>query len=1216
MNTSDLSERIQNGLRHLIKPAAILSILFAVYALAGFWILPAVLKNQLSKIIHQETGREATVEKLAINPFTLEMAIQRFELKETDGQTFAAFKDLYIDIAGFNSITHFKPIIEKITLIEPFVRIAKDSEGVFNFADLAEEADPEEQQIEEDTEISAFRLRSLAVLNGSIIWEDLQIAEPQKEVFGSINLSLSELNSVDSEPAPLHFSFVSDSESTLDWQGSVSLKPLQSKGSVKIENIGLSRVGQLFLQEYGDIAIKDGELNISIDYALNTLEHGLTAAIKPIRFGVDNLKLNITVEPGQTSAIAAKSLKFEADYELIISGDELTIKTETDNQLSAEDLILNLAADSSQKPDIAVKSINLGANFELTKTGDNLTINTARPNQLKADELNLNIATEPGKRADIAVKSINFGTNYSMTISGDDLKANTDTAKLTIDSVSLQPSKPSTGIPELSVRNLSFDAVYAAESSEQGIRLNINESRFDLNTLKMNLKPHTERLEAVLSRFTAAADVNVAPDMAIQVEKGKIGFSDLRFGTAAQDAELINIPSIAVSGIKADTAKQLIKIASIASKDAKLKAWLNPDGQFNYQALFGDENTKQTDPVPTPDSKPWQFALDSIAIDGYQIAFTDKTQKTPVPITLSGLTVGIEHLTDQTDQKSPVRLHTKVNETGSINIEGRLAPTPLSADLELKVDAIALKTFQPYLESHVRLDLIEGDFSAQGQALLAIDDQDELDLKFRGDAHIDRLLTRDQVQRRDFVKWRKLDLGSISIDLGANRFIFEDIRFDRPYIRVLIKKDGTTNFSDIVIATETPEAEKTEAEPAKPIHYHVGRIEVRRGLSDFADYSLILPFVTQMNNLDGVLSGISSEPGATADLSLQGKVYNLADVSIAGNYQIDSGNSAIELNFKDMPLPLITPYMAQFAGYKIERGQMSLDLKYTIDQGKLNAQNSLFIDQFTLGERVENPDAVSLPLNLAIALLKDSKGQINIDLPITGSLDDPEFSVGTLVMRALGNLIRNIATSPFRAIASMFGAEQDLSAITFEPGSTIIAETEQAKLDALAQALKDRLALRLEIRGAAFEALDWPALRSEALNDQLKSMRAKELRAEGRRIRAEYVTLSEDEEQRLLAQLFIEKFPMLADYTFFGRPRLKNPEQGDFYEIARQTLEAALEPDQQRLNDLAVRRAGAIQNYLIAEGGIPGNRIFLLATELNPVRKEPGITATLSLGTR
>ena len=1215
MNTADLSERIQNGLRHLIKPAAILSILFAFYALAGFWIVPAVLKNQLPKIIYQEIGRETAIEKLSINPFTLEMAIKGFELKETDGQTFAAFKDLYIDIAGFDSITHLKPIIEKITLIEPFVRIAKDPEGTFNFSDLIE-ADPEQQTIEEDTEISAFRLRGLAILEGSVLWEDLQLSEPQKETLGSIHLTLTELNSVDPTPAPLQFSFVSDSESTLDWQGSISLKPLQSQGSIKLEKVGLSRIGQLFLHETGEIKIDDGDLNLSVDYALNAVEGGLTAEIKAIELSVDNLKFNIAAEPDQASDIAVKSLKFKANYLLTMSGDELTVKTETDNHLSIDDLNLNLTSAPSQKTDIAVKSINLGANFALIMSGDDLTIKTENPNQLKADDLNLNIATEPGQRADIAIKSINLGTNYAVTMSGDDLKASTDSAKLLIDTVNLKPSKPSASIPELSARNMTFDAVYTAESTEQGLKLNLDQSRIDLNKLKMTLKPHTEQLETELSRLTVTADVSVAPDMAVQIDKGKIELSDLRFGAAAQDAELITIPSIAASGIKADTAKQRIDIASFRSKNAKLKAWLDPDGQFNYLSLFRDESTEQTGANQAPDSEPWRFALDSLTIDGYQIAFTDKTQATPIPITLSDLAIGAEQLTDQTDQKKPVRLQSKVNETGSINIKGQLAPAPLSADLELKIDAIALKTFQPYLEGQVRLDLIEGDFSAQGQAILAIDEQDELDLKFRGDAHIDRLLTRDQVQRRDFVKWRKLDLGSISIDLASNQFVFEDIRFDRPYIRVLIKKDGTTNFSDIVVATEAPKTEQPETESASPIHYHIGRIEVRRGLSDFADYSLILPFVTQMNNLDGVLSGISSKPGATAELSLQGKVYNLADVSIAGNYQMDSGDSAIELNFKDMPLPLVTPYMAQFAGYKIERGQMSLALKYTIDQGKLNAQNNLFIDQFTLGERVENPDAVSLPLNLAIALLKDSKGHINIDLPITGSLDDPEFSVGSLVMRALGNLIRNIATSPFRAIASMFGAEQDLSVITFEPGSTRITETEQAKLDALAKALKDRLALRLEIRGAAFEALDWPALRSEALNDRLRSMRAKELRAEGRRIRAEYITLSDDEEQRLLAKLFIEKFPMLADYTFFGRPRLKNPEQGDFYEIARQTLEAALEPDQQRLNDLAVRRAGAIQNYLIAEGGIPGNRIFLLATELNPVRKEPGITATLSLGTR
>lgn len=1216
MNTAILTERMKNGLRHLIKPVAILSALLAFYALAGFWIVPVVLKNQLPKIIQQEIGREATVEKISINPFTLEMAMTGFELKETDEQTFAAFKDLYIDIAGFDSITHWKPVIEKITLIEPFVRIARDAEGIFNFADLTK-AEPEEQTDDtENDEMSAFRLRNLAVLDGSIVWEDLQLAEPQKEIFGSINLSLSELSSVDSALAPLQLSFISDSESALDWQGSVSLKPLQSHGSIKLEKVGLSRVGQLFLQEFGDIKVDDGELNISIDYALNAVEDGLSASIEPIRLGVDNLKFSLAAESGQTSDIAANSLKFEADYELIMSGDELTIKTETDNRLNAEGLILSLTDDTKQRTDIDIKSIDIGANFALIKSGDDLTINTARANQLKADGLSLKIPTEPGQRADIAVKSIDFGANYSLTMSGDDLKASTDSAKLAIDTVSLQPLRPSADIPELTVRKLSFDAVYAAESSEQGMRLNISDSRFDLDHLKVGLKPHTERLEAELSRLTAAADLTVAPDMAILLEKGKIDLGNFRFGTASQDAELINIPSITVSGIKADTAKQRINIASVASKDAKLKAWLNPDGQFNYLALFGDESTEAADPIPAPDRQPWRFALDSFTLDGYRIDFTDKTQKTPVSLSLSGLSVGIEHLTDQTDQKLPVRLHTKVNETGSVDVKGRLAPAPLSADLDINIDAIALKTFQPYLENQVRLDLIDGDFSAQGQVALAIDEQEELDLKFHGDSQIDRLVTRDQIERRDFVKWRKLDLGRISIDLAANRFALADIRFDWPYLRVLIKKDGTTNFSDIIVAAETSEPVKSETEAAKPVHYHIGRIEVIRGLSDFADYSLILPFVTRMNNLDGVVSGISSQPGAIAELSLQGKVYNLADVGISGNYQLDSGDSAIELNFKNMPLPFVTPYMVQFAGYRIERGQMSLDLKYSIEQGQLNAHNNLFIDQFTLGERVDHPDAVSLPMNLAIALLKDSRGQIHIDLPITGSLDDPEFSVGALVRRALGNLIRNIATSPFRAIASMFGAEQDLSTISFAPGSTTLDKDEQAKLDALAQALLDRLSLRIEIRGAAFEKYDWPALRSEALTDQLKSMRARELRAEGRRVRAEYITLSEDEEQRLLAQLFIEEFPMLAEYSFFGRPRLKDPDQGDFYEIARKTLEATLVPDQQRLNDLAVRRAGAIQNYLIAEGGIPGNRIFLLATELNPVRKEPGITTTLSLGTR
>ncbi|MDO9238448.1 MAG: DUF748 domain-containing protein, partial [Methylicorpusculum sp.] len=354
--------------------------------------------------------------------------------------------------------------------------------------------------------------------------------------------------------------------------------------------------------------------------------------------------------------------------------------------------------------------------------------------------------------------------------------------------------------------------------------------------------------------------------------------------------------------------------------------------------------------------------------------------------------------------------------------------------------------------------------------------------------------------------------------------------------------------------------------------------------------------------------------GATAKLNLDGKVYDLAKVDIVGQYSLDSGDSAVELKFKDMPLPLVTPYMAEFAGYKIEKGQMSLDLKYTITDNKLEAENKLFIDQFTLGEKVENPKAVSLPLELAITLMKDGDGKINLELPISGSLDDPQFSVSSLVFKALGNVIGKIASAPFKMLASLvnFGSDEDLSLVGFSEGNSELNDHEKTKLDAIAKALASKPALSLEVKGAAFKDLDWPAMRYEALKDQLKKIKAKELRAKGERTRSEYIELSDEEYKELLAQQFIEKFPLLADFSIFGTPRLKEGESGDFYEVARQKLEALLPPEEQRLNDLAVLRAGNIAKYL-QELGVASNRVFLLSTELDPKRSDPEVSVRLSI---
>jgi outer membrane protein OmpA-like peptidoglycan-associated protein len=323
-------------------------------------------------------------------------------------------------------------------------------------------------------------------------------------------------------------------------------------------------------------------------------------------------------------------------------------------------------------------------------------------------------------------------------------------------------------------------------------------------------------------------------------------------------------------------------------------------------------------------------------------------------------------------------------------------------------------------------------------------------------------------------------------------------------------------------------------------------------------------------------------------------VYDLSPVTIAGEFNPDFSNLDIGLHFKSMPLPFVTPYMADFAGYKIEKGKLSLDLEYKIVDKQLNAQNKLLIDQFTLGEEVENPDAVSLPLSLAIALLKDKDGQIIIDLPLTGSIDDPDFSVGGLLLDAFINLITKLVASPFQAIGSLIGSEEDLSVISFKPGTAEIDAETLEKIDVIAKVLADRPEFLLEIRGTVIEPQDWPAMQEDALLEQLKNRKAKELREEGDTTLAEYIKLSEDDYQRLLADLFFEKFPDLAERSFFGTPTLIKPEMGEFYPVAKKKLAAIIKPDQDKLFILAAKRARNIARYIIQKGVVTNERIFIL----------------------
>ncbi|MGR9116361.1 MAG: DUF748 domain-containing protein [Gammaproteobacteria bacterium] len=1062
-------------LQTLRKPILIMLAALVLYALSGFFLLPAVLEAQLPEIVQQETGRKASVGKVSFNPFSLKFSIEDFSIQERNSQPFVSFDILSGNVSVLDSLRYWALVVDEIYLGKPSARIAKNKAGTFNFADLL--ASPEKPPEQEAAQgIFPFLIRDLTIAEGSCVWEDQHLKKPEKETIAPIDLSISELSTLGSDPSSLHLQLKLSSGASLDWTGGAVVHPLGSQGTVKLDRLHLTRIDKLFLHEVVPFRFKDGTASIAAKYEFNASEEGFTLELRDTKIGVDNIQLTGGAQPGI--------------------------------------------------PDVATRTATLTTDLAVDQHGQDTKI-----------------AISQGKLA-IAGVSV----------------AGTET----------------TPVPGMKFQKLELGLASVIEFGAQGLKYTVDQGKADLT-----------------------------------------GFALSEHNQAEQ---LIEIPKVAITGIKADSVGQRISIASLVTENAAIKAWLGASGALNYQTLFAAAHTTSEPSTTVEQDGPktsWKIRLDKASVKNYQINFTDRSLEKPVVVDLAGLNIELEHLSNEQGAKLPVEFRTRINEGGAIKIAGDGVLSPLSAELAVDINGVALKTAQPYLEKYVRLEIVEGDLSTQGSLSLALAESDQLSLKFQGNAEIANLLTRDKIQNKDFLKWNNLELGKVSIDLQQQAFELEEVVFEQPYGRIIIKKDGTTNIHDILVA-QKPEQKDTAAQESakstqKPPIISIGTVRVNQGMSDFADYSLILPFITQMNNLNGTMIGLSSAKDATAKLSLTGKVYDLASVEIAGQYQIDSGDSIVKLKFKNMPLPLVTPYMAEFAGYKIEKGQMSLNLDYTINKGRLEARNNLFIDQFTLGDKVENPNAVSLPLNLAIALLKDSEGKINLDLPISGSLDDPEFSVGSLVFKALGNLLKKIVTSPFQAIASLVGGGKDLSLISFNAGSAELDISEKVKLSKLAEALRSRPSLKLDIKGAAYQEQDWPAMRTDALKDQLKKLKAKELKAKGTKIRSEYVELSDDDYKRLLAQLFIEKFPLLAEYSLFGKPKLKAPEAGDFYEIARQKLESIMVPDLQRLENLALQRASTIAKYMIEEGGIADARVFILATDLDPVKEEPGITATLSL---
>ncbi|OQW34799.1 MAG: hypothetical protein A4E19_17950 [Nitrospira sp. SG-bin1] len=684
------------------------------------------------------------------------------------------------------------------------------------------------------------------------------------------------------------------------------------------------------------------------------------------------------------------------------------------------------------------------------------------------------------------------------------------------------------------------------------------------------------------------------------VQNGTMTIQNLALMERGGIDPVVDIPSFGLDGIRFDLQKQTIDVAKVHSADARFEAWMDQDGTLNYQPLFtpvagGGTTTKSVSAThePSRPAKPWLITVDEVALRNYRAAFEDRTPARPGHVDVDAMNVTVKNVQIPFRKPLPIDVSMKLNETGSIDVKGNVAVEPLAADTELKLRHIDIRPFQPYLDRFLNADVLDGAIDLDGTARFVKEHANEPMLQFQGNLGVHQLAIADRKELNDVVTWKALNVNQLALSVEPTSVKIAEIVWQEPSAHVIVDSDGQLNLSRLAASPDGQAAvpkeagpEKSQSKPTEPVPVTIGQVKLINLAATFQDLSVEPKVRTSLTDFGGTIKGLSSKQLKKADVNLKGKVGRAAPLKVAGKINPLSEEAFTDLiiTLGGMDLTPAGPYSGKYVGYGLSKGKLSLDLKYKVSQKVLEAENLVHVDQLTFGEKTNSPDATSLPVPLIVALLKDRKGLIEIDMPIRGDLNDPDFKYGKVVISTLLNLLGKVVASPFALMGKLVpggGNEEDLQFIEFQPGSADLPENEIHKLEALEKALDERAGLRLDIKGTTDAALDVPVLQAIKLRDQLF-----EMSGGGNFERA---ALSPKEEQRLVEKLFAKLPP--------PEPSATSAEQTQpTVEDMKRKLAAAIPISAKELDALAHRRAEAIRRHFLEGGKLTEERVALLDT--------------------
>jgi len=707
-------------------------------------------------------------------------------------------------------------------------------------------------------------------------------------------------------------------------------------------------------------------------------------------------------------------------------------------------------------------------------------------------------------------------------------------------------------------------------------------------------------------------------ELDFRLEQGRARLTGLEVARRSSGEALLGLPDTRADAVEFDLAGETFSIGAVELAQPEIELRRLEDGRIDLVAALmpaggdaeADADAETEAEAGEIEETPPGLAIEvgAFRIDGGRVAFEDRAAPRPVRVALQDIGLVLTDYTSAAGHRADLSLEATAASGGTLSLSGAVRAAPLDVGLDLGIEALSLLPGLPYTDEAMNLEVSSLLAAAEGRITIT----DAEPFAYAGKASLRALDSKLPGKDEQLIGWQTLDAEGIDLSLAGQSLRIGNVALSEPFLRVLVNEDGELNLTAIVRDAdngETTEGEgeaqtqtqaQTQSETAtadsgEAFAIGVGRVEIAAATMDFTDLNLPIPFTALVKPMAGSISAITSGSPTPARVELDGDVNQDGAATVRGQLNVFAPKELmdLELDFRNIDMPNLTPYTVKFAGREIADGSLDVDLSWSIRDGQLEATNRMVINDLELGEKVDVPGALNLPLDLAVALLTDAQGRIDLEVPVRGDLNDPQFRYAPLVFKALGNVLGKIVTAPFRFLASLLGgeaAEVDLEFVGFVAGDADLRGPEAAELAQLAEALTQRPELALQVGAAYDEQRDGRIMRQRQLDAAVSA-----------RFEAGEASDKDGDPLRLIMENMYTEAQGAEALDALEATHTTTPEDSDesvldetaYIEALRAALleQQQIEPQEFRL--LAMERAAAVRNKLVEDGGLDPARISM-----------------------